>query len=296
MSQKATKLTEINKTPFFTAIEREVYIKEYLLTKKASTAELYGKTLNRFVKKYGRFTFLNIAKWHEDTQNNHSVSNSYARTNYNIIKNFFTFLTEIKVMESNPVLLFKPRSKDYSTRHHKPLHPLDIALLLTRKRNENTYIDFIRFQLLSGCRSEELLNLKHHKFSRNSKTLIITGKGHRKRTLLLSRELFTLYNRIMKHSENVLIDNPNDRKECNAKYKAYQRGLLKIIKRRNTRPFSSHSLRATYATNLYDKGYPIEQISMVLGHASINMTKTYIDSLRSDKKIPMPTSTELYNT
>lgn len=42
----------------------------------------------------------------------------------------------------------------------------------------------------------------------------------------------------------------------------------------------THSLRHGFATTLIDAGYPIEIVSELLGHSSLDMTKRYIDTIK----------------
>jgi len=152
------------------------------------------------------------------------------------------------------------------------------AILAKSQENAVKYRDYAIFSVLLRCglRREEVTNLKVSDVK--EKTLRVIGKGNKERKVAMhpvvlealnswlevysySNEDQPLFVRILKggHIQNKKMSADAIFKLCN-KYDAP----------------APHSLRRSFATNLYKNGANIKNISLLLGHNNISTTEIYV--------------------
>jgi len=145
----------------------------------------------------------------------------------------------------------------------------------------------IQFTLGSGLRVKELSNLKveHLHFQRGSNQIVVyNGKGNKDRIVTISS---TLKNIIQEYIEYNNSDSPylfpSERGE-----QLTRSGIQQIFKKWAKKAglpkrYSIHSLRHTYATNLYKaSGFNLRLVQKQLGHSSISTTQVYADTFDED--------------
>ena len=143
----------------------------------------------------------------------------------------------------------------------------------------------------SGCRNQELLNLRIVDFEINKKgeaTLHILGKGKKYRVIPISKETVGLYYEYHKRNHSNDVTDPNDllfytvRNEIKTKMssdnvqrflKKYEQSARKI--NTNIPHIHPHLLRTTRAMHLYLAGVPLPLIADWLGHSQLDTTRIY---------------------
>jgi integrase/recombinase XerC len=129
--------------------------------------------------------------------------------------------------------------------------------------------------LRTGARAQEILNLKVHDLSHYDQTIFIKGlKGSNDREIPVAKDFFRrleLLANTLGNSEQ-LFDI------------SYQR-LYQIwdVYRPCRKTF--HSLRHTFAINLYKKTKDIRLVQVALGHRNINNTMVYADYVYSKEEL-----------
>jgi len=145
----------------------------------------------------------------------------------------------------------------------------------------------IQFTLGSGLRVKELSNLKveHLHFQRGSNQIVVyNGKGNKDRIVTINNNLKKLIHEYMNYiqskSEYLF---PSERGE-----QLTRSGIQQIFKKWAKKAglpkrYSIHSLRHTYATNLYKaSGFNLRLVQKQLGHSSISTTQVYADTFDED--------------
>lgn len=66
------------------------------------------------------------------------------------------------------------------------------------------------------------------------------------------------------------------------------RAIKKAKLKSDGRAMGVHRLRSTFATDMYDQGYRIEEIQLAMGHNSVETTRQYIAITERQRKVRMP--------
>jgi len=164
------------------------------------------------------------------------------------------------------------------------------AILLAKPRGIQAPVRdalIIELALGTGLRVSEIANLKveHLYLGKGQNSLIVKdGKGKKDRAVTFS---FKLKNQIHEYLEYRKSDSPylfsSKRGE-----KMTRSAIQKVFKKMAMRSglpchYSIHSLRHTYATNLYKaSGYNLRLVQKQLGHTNINTTTVYSDVISKD--------------
>ncbi len=127
----------------------------------------------------------------------------------------------------------------------------------------------------TGARASELLSISVSDINHEFKSVYIKGlKGSRDREVPLRQDLFdslTNYSDRMKKTEKLF-----QFKYCRLdQIWQYYRPVSKKF----------HSLRHTFAINLYKKTRDVKLVQMALGHKSINTTMIYVDYIFSQEEL-----------
>ena len=133
---------------------------------------------------------------------------------------------------------------------------------------------------LAGLRIAEALEVRGQDFSTNSMTLQIRGKGDKTRFVPVSEELWNVIALPVMRSmlgDNEPIVGLKDR---------FARRLVTDlgVKAGLQRHISSHDLRATFATAVYDKSLDQRVVQELLGHSSGQTTEVYIGRSQSQMR------------
>lgn len=130
--------------------------------------------------------------------------------------------------------------------------------------------------LKTGARAQEILNIKVSDFSSYDQTVFIRGlKGSNDREIPLQKDLYKkleTFLRTTKLSQGPIFDI------------SYQR-LYQIWDFYRPCHKSFHSLRHTFAINLYKKTRDLRLVQVALGHRNINNTMIYADYIYSKEEL-----------
>ena len=151
----------------------------------------------------------------------------------------------------------------------------------------------VEFMYSTGCRVSEMAVVKKSDINWNTKEVRLFGKGKKHRTSFLNAKAEVALLNYFKTRED---DNDyvfvSDRRPHNQMHKAglekIVRNLAKRASEHVSKPVSPHVFRHTTATTAMNSGMPVEDISILLGHASIATTmiyaKTSMENIRSGHK------------
>ena len=146
----------------------------------------------------------------------------------------------------------------------------------------------IHLALGTGLRVSELTSLKvdHIHFKRGSNQIVVyKGKGDKNRIVTINNNLKSIIQQYMDYHPSVYLF-PSERGE-----QLTRSGIQQIFKKWANKAglpqrYSIHSLRHTYATNLYKaSGYNLRLVQKQLGHSSISTTQVYADTFDEDLEI-----------
>lgn len=202
------------------------------------------------------------------------ISSSYLENTRAYISAFFQWLTDEELIVKNPA------SKISTIKVHqeieKEFSPVEIDTIRSACETERDRA-LIEVLLSTGIRVAELaaLNVQDIDF-RDLSVHVKHGKGDKERITFISQvaiqHLYKYLNSRPETGEALFYN-----KDHKPLHEGGIRKLLKRIeKRTDVTNIHPHRFRKTFATNLYKRGMPIQEIQKLLGHSNINTTMVYI--------------------
>lgn len=246
--------------------------------KAKSTAKQYCyhiKKLFNFLgnKRYDEITSRDIMGWLASLKikgnNNRTVSN-----NRNCISAFFKWLYREGLIEKNPLDSIQTIKVPEEELKAFSSEEVDTIRSNCKKPVERAIVEML---LSSGLRVSELCNLKLEDVDFNSLTIYVKcGKGSKDRTTYftpVARKYLRKYLNENKHKSEYVFTNHYG----NQYTPSGIRHITTDLAERCQIHIHPHRFRRTLATDLAEKGMPIQEIQKLLGHTSIETTRKYIE-------------------
>lgn len=141
----------------------------------------------------------------------------------------------------------------------------------------------IKLLYYTGMRIGEVQQLNEENILWDSRQLLVRGKGDKERLIPINQKLMEmLENWAAVRSTLPFLKSPaffvslgRNHRGKRISYGAMRQIVKRILKEADLGDYSPHKLRHTFATQLLDKGAPLEQISKLLGHSRLDTTLIY---------------------
>ena len=252
--------------------------------RSAKTIDRYRYIINRMMKSIGvPLPNMNVYHIRQHLTDLSAVGNS-DRTieGYRAIySSFFGWLHREGLLPQNPIAnigVIKCQKKI-----RLPFSKTDIEKL---KEHCRTLRDkaIIQFLLCTGCRISEVCTLNRDAINFQTHEVTVLGKGNKQRTVYMDDICIMLLERYFTertdNSPALFVGKGSDRMTPGG-----IRNMLKSIEEDsgvdNVHP---HRFRRTLATNLINRGMPIQGVAAILGHDKIDTTMKYIYVAQSNVK------------
>lgn len=263
-------------------------VKKFIEAKKIEgcskrTEEYYESTLVYFEEHIkcpiGDVTTEQIRDYLSKYQKINNCSNSTLDTIRRILSSFYRWLEEEDYVIKSPM-----------KRIHRIKSPVLIKSAFSEEQIEvirNSTVDNIRnlaivdLLLSSGLRVSELVNLNRSSINLNTRTCVVLGKGAKQRHIYFDyRTKIELENYLKNRKDKGRALFVSSRKNKNGTYnRLCVNSIEKIIRELGEKTdilnVHPHRFRRTLATRAIDKGMPIEQVQVLLGHSKIDTTLRY---------------------
>lgn len=156
-------------------------------------------------------------------------------------------------------------------------HPIpegmDGVRRMIRAAENDRYVVLVAGGGFLGLRVAETLSLRPSSFDLKRMVVTVRGKGDKERSIPISDECWELIQmevfRAFAAGDDRLIVNLKDRFARSTITRLGEKAKLR-------RRVSSHDLRATFATELYNRTQDQRLVQLLLGHASMDQTSLYI--------------------
>jgi site-specific recombinase XerD len=169
----------------------------------------------------------------------------------------------------------------------KYLSDKDVRHLLddlpTRTPEEIRNLTIIKLLYFTGMRIGEvhMLNLEHVQW--DNRQLLVLGKGDKERLIPLNQKLLEVLETWVEvrsklsfvRGTALFISLGRNHRGDRVCYGAMRQIVKGMLQEAGLGDFSPHKLRHTFATQLLDRGAPLEQISKLLGHSRLDTTLIY---------------------
>lgn len=233
------------------------------------------------------------------------VSKTTVGNEIRCLKSFFTYVSTEELIKKNPMSRVDTIKKEKTRKEAFTEIELEKMRLELKTNREKAIYEIL---LCTGCRVSEIVNIKLSEIQGNE--ILIHGKGQKDRIVYLNAKgqfildqymnertdnnpyLFAggifmqIYNRLSrkrqdlkewyKYPELVHESNPADKGSIES-------FIRKLGRKVGVRAYP-HKFRRTCATFALRRGMPIEQVSKMLGHESIETTQIYLDLSEQDLK------------
>lgn len=259
------------------------YVELFLAAKRLEgcserSLKYYQSTLERFAAAVERSAAAVTTDDVRDYLSSYSRDGQVGKTTVDnvrrVISSFFSWLEEEDYIYKNPVKRIK---KIRSTRVLKKVYSDES---LEQLRDSCTEIrDLAMIDLLSstGIRVGELVKLDRKDIDFEARECIVHGKGDKERHAYFDARAKT---HLQTYLESRLDDGPALFVSLCRPYKrleisGVESRLRKLGKDAGVEHVHPHKFRRTLATKAIDKGMPIEQVQVLLGHSKIDTTLCY---------------------
>ena len=266
---------------------------EFLVAQKnlsKNTCSSYLIDLNQFNKFFDGILFSKLKEKNIQSFIIHLAKNYSIKTHarkLSTLKQFYFFLMEEEMCNSNPILNFDfPKPKMSLP---KILTENEVNSLLDYCNNDNSpnglrLTAMLEILYSTGIRVSELVSIKLSSFEEGFRSIIIRGKGGKERIVPLTESAKNSIHSYLPKRNKLL--SKKDESEylfpSNSKYKHITRNrLFQILKnlspKVNISPerLSPHVIRHSFATHLLDRGVDLRTIQSSLGHSDISTTQIY---------------------
>ena len=261
----------------------------YLASKKLEglsklTIEFYANRLRKFFDDVNMppkdITTNSIRMFLVTYQQREKVSDRTLDKFRQILNSFFTWCVNEEYIVKNPCKNIHEIKYEV-----EPRHPLTRIEFERVRRACITKRDLAIIDVLysTGCRVNELINMKFSDMNCNNNSIEIIGKGRKHNTVYLNTNAQISLNEYFKerkgNSEYIFV---SQRKPYNQiSVRSVQTILAEIGKKLNIDLYP-HRIRHTSATFALQQGMPLEQVQKMLGHSSVATTQIYAEVSKED--------------
>lgn len=255
------------------------------------TEEYYGATLRFFERSISCGVCDagadDIREYLGNYQKINDCSNVTLDTVRRILSSFYRWLEEEDFILKSPMkrihriktpVIIKPALSDEQ-----------IEVIRKSAAESRRNIAIVDFLLSSGIRVGELVRLNRSAINLNTRTCVVFGKGSKQReTYFDVRTKIELENylRTRKDKNRALFVSSRKRTRHGTYSRLTVNSIEKLVRELGTRTdienVHPHRFRRTMATRAIDKGMPIEQVQVLLGHAKIDTTLRYANVQQSN--------------
>ena len=264
----------------------EAKIRMFIASKKAvnrqdNTLKQYSREILNMLDFLGKriedITGMDLRYYYGVMREQRGIKMSTMQTRLHYLSSFWDFLITEELVHSNPVKKVGLLKIEKTIR--KPFSAEELEALRVNCGNLRDRA-LVEFLYSTGVRVSELVSLDVKDIQFEKQSLIVYGKGSKeRRTYLTDGAKFYLKRYLQTRQQDgledqplfVTLDKPHDRLTV-AGVQYMLRQLGKRAKVENVHP---HRFRRTIATDLLNRGMPIEQVKEFLGHEKLDTTMIY---------------------
>lgn len=242
-----------------------------------------------------------LQEWKSHMMQNLKYSDSTSNNYIKCIKAFFSFLIEIKAIQTSPAALLKP-IKIQNMNKDKWLtekEEVNLCFIVENSRNawNNEWL-FKRnrtafyFMLKAGLRISEVCALDMADIQ-NGFIYVRHSKGQKTRRIYMSQDLAEIYVEYLPYREDRIKTGKVKETAAAALFfgergnRLTVNGLAKVMidlaQLINLADLTAHTLRHTFAHNLATTGASLTEIADILGHDTLQTTRIYITSSEKEQ-------------
>jgi site-specific recombinase XerD len=263
--------------------ECPVAFKAYLVTKKIEgrspkTLDLYKLVLEDMIrtirKELATITTNDLRLYLYNLKDQRNISDRTLDHRRLILSGFFTWCYDEKYIPSNPTVSLSPIKYEVTPRKSMTDTQMERMRDACKTAREKAILEVL---YSTGCRCSELTNLKRSDIDLATREVKLYGKGrkHRK-SYINARAEIALKNYLAERTDVEEWLFVSERKPHHQLTKS---GIEKIIHilgdRAGIKDAYPHRIRHTFATDALNRGMPVTDLQVLMGHESIDTTTIY---------------------
>lgn len=289
--EQLQKLTKVCYEAFLESSQQKHvnHIEKFLNSKKIEgcskrTIHSYFQVLNFFEKNINislcAATTDTIRTFLTSYQQRNKCSNVTLDTIRRILSSFYKWL------ESENYIIKNPMVRIHKVKSPKVVKSVfsdeEIELIRNSFSKNSRNLSIINLLISSGIRIGELVNLNINDIDLSNRSGIVHGKGNKDRIIYFdvkTKISLEQYLATRTDSNPALFVSIRNYKKSDGKRRVTINNIEYLIRNRgkklNIVKSHPHKFRRTIATKAIDKGMPIEQVQLLLGHSNIDTTLIY---------------------
>lgn len=272
------ELTEYNQT------ENEKAYQMFIVSKKVEgctdrTIKYYIEVLKRYnaaiVKPYSEVTTNDLRYYIACRELKDGISKCTANNERRVLSTFFTWLTANDYIVKNPMLAIKAIKQE--KRIKKPFTEEELELIRRACKNKKE-LAIVEFFYSTGCRCEEVSRVRIEDVDFANGKLVVFGKGQKEREVFINAKCNIALKEYLEELGNTTegpLFESQTYKGQSMRVAGFETRIREIGKRAGVKNCHPHRFRRTTATTALNRGMPIEQVRMMLGHEDIKTTTIY---------------------
>lgn len=192
-----------------------------------------------------------------------------------VLSGYFTWLEHERLISHNPI--YNIEAIKYQKKERLSMSYADTEVL---KRNCKSIRDnaIVCFLLATGCRISEVTSLNRTDVDLDNGECIVLGKGNKERTVFLDEiSVLTLREYLSQRNDSceaLFVGKRHERLQPGG-VRAMLKKLSQISGIDNVHP---HRFRRTMVTRLLNRGMPIQEVAVIVGHGDVSTTMEYYSS------------------
>lgn len=199
-----------------------------------------------------------------------------------VLSSFFGWLHEEEYINKNP--MNKIKQIRVEKRIKKPFKDVELERLRYAAADNIRLTALLEVLISTGCRISEVSGMNREDLDGDE--IIVYGKGKKERTVYLNAKAKLALDRYLFSRED---DNPamfvsNDKPHSRLLVSRMGQEIRQLGQSCGVNDVHPHRFRRTSATMALNRGMPIEQVQLMLGHESIETTTIYAISAQETVK------------
>lgn len=240
--------------------------------------EEYLNLKNKNIKDIEYKDILDYINYLKDNHKSTSVNRSLS-----CLRSYYDFLIRNRKIKNNPFNLVHSMKKEKKLPEYFKYNEY-VELINSIDVNTDLGIRnkcIFEVLLCTGCRVNELVNIKLDDIDINNQEIKVLGKGNKERIVYLGSYAVDSLNDYLKIRNNILKNKNNNYLFLNhLGNKITTRGVRDIIdkillKSSTNLKITPHTFRHSFATMLLNEGCDLKSVQELLGHVSLSTTSIY---------------------
>lgn len=199
-----------------------------------------------------------------------------------VLSTFFSWLVEEEYITKNPLL--KVKKVRCERRVKKPFKDVEVEKLRLEAAGDTRLTALLETLLSTGCRISEVAGMNRADWDGDE--ILVHGKGKKERIVYLNAKSRIALERYMKTREDengaMFVTEARPHKRLHSS--GMGADIRELGKRAGVPDTHPHRFRRTAATMALNRGMPIDQVQLMLGHESIETTTIYAVSAQEAVK------------